>query len=460
MRFNTPISASTRHPKSLHYPSIASQVTSPIKPGSTNGKLGQIPRSKEDGEKTTVRIANPKFRQFNVEATDEFSAPVAKLSQWLANDPTKPKKKFLEVRKGRNVMEKSSTYEKQDTVGKKEQHIVPKGAVSDALKEWQKKESHESSPQGRKVNIETDKEPPVLLESKDQNDTDSNKSPSVTGFSDSSGAPESPFANEFTIESSVTASSITQERDVADEIQDLVDDPVPADKNGLEIHASISFESSISSQPSLARNRFAEDIFVPEDPANNRGTLILGQSSVDGNTTSTVLDSNTASTVSETTISDEVNGDTLPPDVADANTIPEENSPEDEWANPPSILSGDVREHVGSRPRQAGAGQVVVEQDAVVNNNADQPKSKTKEIAAKFGKVKGSEEKETLTAVQLRKQKIELEEKEHKRRENNPYGLMKLSWKRPHKARGLPSDAWKRTFQGNLPPKKTFAELP
>jgi hypothetical protein len=50
-----------------------------------------------DEQSTTVQITNPKFRQLKVEATNEFSAPVAKLTQWLANDPTKPQKKFLQV---------------------------------------------------------------------------------------------------------------------------------------------------------------------------------------------------------------------------------------------------------------------------------------------------------------------------------------------------------------------------
>jgi hypothetical protein len=50
-----------------------------------------------DKQSTTIQITNPKFRQLKVEATNEFSAPVAKLTQWLANDPTKPQKKFLQV---------------------------------------------------------------------------------------------------------------------------------------------------------------------------------------------------------------------------------------------------------------------------------------------------------------------------------------------------------------------------
>ena len=79
---------------------------------------------------TTVQIEMPNFRTFNVKATDEFKAPVAKLARWLASNPTKSPKKYLQVRKGQNVFEKSRNFEEviQQEWGK--DLNIPNGAVS------------------------------------------------------------------------------------------------------------------------------------------------------------------------------------------------------------------------------------------------------------------------------------------------------------------------------------------
>jgi hypothetical protein len=75
----------------------------------------------------------PKIRKDEVQATNEGYASVAKLSEWLANDPTSTKKK-KHVRRGKNVISKSRNYEKDlENVIVIETNI-PRGGVQDKKK--------------------------------------------------------------------------------------------------------------------------------------------------------------------------------------------------------------------------------------------------------------------------------------------------------------------------------------
>jgi hypothetical protein len=60
---------------------------------------------------TPIRI-KPKFETTEVEATDQGYASVAKLSAWLADDPTSNKKRVTQLRRGANVIAKSRTFDK------------------------------------------------------------------------------------------------------------------------------------------------------------------------------------------------------------------------------------------------------------------------------------------------------------------------------------------------------------
>ena len=75
-----------------------------------------------------------------IEATDETQASVAKLSQWLANDPTS-QKKVGRVRKGRNVSYKSRVFEKGQLNAIARDNHIQKGSVSDRQK-WLKNTFH------------------------------------------------------------------------------------------------------------------------------------------------------------------------------------------------------------------------------------------------------------------------------------------------------------------------------
>lgn len=75
----------------------------------------------------------PKMRPDEVQATNEGYASVAKLSEWLANDPTSTKKK-KHVRRGKNIISKSRTFEKDMENVIVIETNMPRGAVQDRKK--------------------------------------------------------------------------------------------------------------------------------------------------------------------------------------------------------------------------------------------------------------------------------------------------------------------------------------
>jgi hypothetical protein len=331
MRFSTPLSTSIssapvtrKEPKQTF--SLAHNgpnATGPVKATPTK------PLSQAEKDTKAVRIVNPNFRKLNVEATDNYVAPVAKLSQWLASDPTKPKKEYLTIRKGNNIIAKSSKYENQDmAIGKKAQQlqeIAEKTIVTDNRKQY---------------------ESPI------KNETASTK--------DSIKSPVEPV--------------------VVDETSPVVEDVMPVVEL-VELDDDFPLEIETT-----------KEVVAVEEPSEEGKKLDQDD-------------------MSELTVANES---------ADA-----------------AITTAEV------------STTEVVDNEGVEANKSFEEAKKT------FGPGFAPP-----TTVQLRKQKLEQMEAEARRRANNPYGLLKPSWKRPHPSKGKPSDAWSRTFQGQLPPKKTLAELP
>jgi hypothetical protein len=143
MRFNTPISSISKDEQ------LSKTITMYSFMGTAGGGVDSTvsstvlkPSANDMKDTTTVRINNPKFRTHNVKATDNFSAPVAKLQMWLASDPTKPKKEYLTVRKGNNVIAKSNKFEKQTmaigTKAKMLQDVAEKTIVTSNRKQFEK----------------------------------------------------------------------------------------------------------------------------------------------------------------------------------------------------------------------------------------------------------------------------------------------------------------------------------
>ena len=101
--------------------------------GATAGGVATTRRVVRNYSPKDLRLQKQQANR-DVQATDEGYASVAKLSQWLASDPTSTKKK-KQVRRGANVISKSRKFEKdQENVIIVENHIS-RGAVSDK-KQW------------------------------------------------------------------------------------------------------------------------------------------------------------------------------------------------------------------------------------------------------------------------------------------------------------------------------------
>jgi len=90
-----------------------------------NRKIDSIPRARA----TPVRI---KSRHSDVQATNDGYKSVAKLTAWLADDPTKNKPTVGSIRRGANVIAKSRAFDKGLAGVIVEQHGLRAGSVQDA----------------------------------------------------------------------------------------------------------------------------------------------------------------------------------------------------------------------------------------------------------------------------------------------------------------------------------------
>jgi len=91
---------------------------------------------------TPVRI-KPRVRYENIQATDQGYASVAKLSAWLADDPTSAKK-VKHVRRGANVIAKSRQFEKDMEHVIVEENNIATGAVREKKNWLQSAFSHDA----------------------------------------------------------------------------------------------------------------------------------------------------------------------------------------------------------------------------------------------------------------------------------------------------------------------------
>ena len=81
-----------------------------------------------------------KKEHVGIKATDDGKASVAKLSEWLANDPTS-KKKVSNIRRGKNISYKARNFEKSQLHEIAKASHIQKGSVTDK-KNWLKNAFH------------------------------------------------------------------------------------------------------------------------------------------------------------------------------------------------------------------------------------------------------------------------------------------------------------------------------
>jgi hypothetical protein len=113
---NTPVdrrvslSSSYRRPGNVAKPTPASSSTS----AAAAARAGGAPKTPFHlrSHLTPVRIST-KVEDAEVQATNDGYASVAKLSAWLADDPTKAKQRVKQIRRGANVIAKSRKFDKE-----------------------------------------------------------------------------------------------------------------------------------------------------------------------------------------------------------------------------------------------------------------------------------------------------------------------------------------------------------
>jgi hypothetical protein len=131
---------------------VSAKSSEPVSaPGSAHKKQrSRVPEHKimtEELVSASALVPEPVKRKFTprkikvqhtgTQATDDGRASVAKLSQWLSNDPTSSKAKAAPLRRGKNISYKSRKFERgQEGAIVKESHIL-RGSVSNK-KNWLK----------------------------------------------------------------------------------------------------------------------------------------------------------------------------------------------------------------------------------------------------------------------------------------------------------------------------------
>lgn len=124
---------STQYQKHRNVVTLTQSTIVPTKQSSTIKSTNPNSASVVKGRGPTVRATpirlKPKIKSEEVQATNEGYASVAKLSAWLADDPTSTKK-LKQLRRGANVIAKSRKFDKELVNVVVEQTGLPRGGVS------------------------------------------------------------------------------------------------------------------------------------------------------------------------------------------------------------------------------------------------------------------------------------------------------------------------------------------
>jgi hypothetical protein len=104
------LSSSYRRPGNVAKPTAAAATASSLAASARPGGAPKTPFLRS--HLTPVRISS-KVPDADVQATNNGYASVAKLSAWLADDPTKAKQRVKQIRRGANVIAKSRKFDKE-----------------------------------------------------------------------------------------------------------------------------------------------------------------------------------------------------------------------------------------------------------------------------------------------------------------------------------------------------------
>jgi hypothetical protein len=119
---------------------LARRMT-PLKPNTEKGASPTLEQLRRAQYATPIRF-KPAVKNEDVQATNEGYASVAKLSRWLADDPTKPVK-VRQIRRGANVIAKSRRFDKGLAGVILEENSIQRGGVAQKMQQIEKSLSHD-----------------------------------------------------------------------------------------------------------------------------------------------------------------------------------------------------------------------------------------------------------------------------------------------------------------------------
>lgn len=374
---------------------------------------------------TPVRM-KPRIDKNEVQATNDGYASVAKLSAWLADDPTSTKK-LRHVRKGRNVIAKSRKFEKDMEGIIVEEAQISKGAVSDK-KKWLSGAFHNDDDKdigGVRITKGAVSDRKKWLQGafreEDQDGSVRYARSEVGGYLGGyKGTPGRRQSNESSSRSEIITDDAASMMSVSDKKDWL--------KNAFKGTASVPSKFGSAGFPTKARSEVLHCRGDRRDDISSRAKKKWSELS--------------ARKLAEKKASVEV--------------APPEKICEDEERTGPPEATTEILAAVASNVLVEPTTQttkVLVDEDRTQLDF-----SAARKILLKRSKENGNE-LHILSKFHRRKEKFEKMERESRRR-SGPKGLLKPSWGVATPSKGRPSDAYTKSYVEDIAPKKSFEELP
>jgi hypothetical protein len=396
---------------------------------------------------TPIRM-KPKVHSATIQASNDGYCSVAKLSKWLANDPTSTKKK-KHVRRGRNVITKSRQFEKDMENVIIIENNITKGAVT-GKKKWLQDVFHGEEEAEDDLDNLGRRSLVTRTAKSEAGAWDVASSISVTDKKDwlkkafkSAHEEESSNANDESARSGIITDDAASSLSVSDKkalfkkafngyskTQSDVMHSRSSNRDDVAARAKQRFRSRRNAVASPPRKPFRA---MPSQgtPQTSRGA----------------------------------NKDTFSPTMQPAtpegkNDVPVRSHEPEERTGPPPGSTVEPRQRPGSIVKPVQNASLVVE----LAPNVEEDKTPVDFRAARQavlqrGKTNGHQ-MQVINKVYLKKSKFEKIVKEHKRR-SGPCGLLKSSWDQTDPTTtGRPSNAYDKKYVQDIAPKKSFEELP
>jgi hypothetical protein len=422
-RYKTPQKAAVRAPGRATG-SASSAAASVLVQRLVVNKHPQGPKTA--GAFTPVR-GKVKIKKTEVQATNDGYASVAKLSAWLADDPTSTKK-VRHVRKGKNVIAKSRQFEEDMEDVIIEQAQISKGAVSDR-KNWLKGAFH-----GGKEETEFVPPPPRYARSEvggyrtaPTRKKSTDNVPRCQIVTDDAAASLSVSDKKDWLKNAFKSSGTTPVKNLSMPSKARSDIMHCRGEGRDDISALAKKKWSERSARKLAEKKIVDEIASPH-PARTAATH-----RDQGMGTPT----RTATTLNEQRVGP-------PRSPVRATVIPVQAAPA-----PINPVSGNSEEtnHTGT------TAAVTVDEDTT-----DVGFAEARKLLITKSKMNGIELK-VISKVQRRKEKFEKMEQELRRR-SGPKGLLRPSWGSATPSKGKPLDSYTKSYVEDIAPKRSFEELP